>query len=248
MPSTPLGFVSEDGKRSELAAHEISALTPLKELHTFDEHYNRRKRFRAFALAPVLAKVFAGRDLSTLALLLRASDGYVVPLSAKALIDGGAHVAIDDLDVPGFEPIGAKRANPGPYYLVWPDAPDGSPRALSEFPRPYMLDAIAIATYESQFPKTVPKAPSPAAARGFATFKTLCVHCHAVNREGGRVGPELNVPKNVTEYWQPAQIKAYVKDPLSFRYGNMPANPQLSDADLDDVLAYLTLMKDQKQP
>jgi len=68
----------------------------------------------------------------------------------------------------------------------------------------------------------------------------------AVNGEGGRVGPELNVPQSIVEYRPEAQIRAFVRDPQRFRYTQMPANPHLSDADLDALLAYFHHMRAHK--
>ena len=60
------------------------------------------------------------------------------------------------------------------------------------------------------------------------------------------MGPDLNVPQNVTEYRPEDQIRAYIKNPLAFRYGSMPAHPNLSEADLDGLLAYFRAMKERK--
>jgi len=60
------------------------------------------------------------------------------------------------------------------------------------------------------------------------------------------VGPDLNVPRSIVEYRPVAQIKAYIRDPTSFRYGKMPAHPDLSAADLDALIAYFRAMSAQK--
>ncbi len=241
-----LAFIDSAGKSQRLTMAELLATSPAVEVSARDDEYGgRKKRYKAFALAAVLERVFKRKNFGDEDALLKARDGYVVSMRAEKLVQDKAYIAIDDLDVPGFEPVGPKKVNPGPFYLVW--ARDDQ-HDLTAFPRPYQLDSIELASFESRFPHTLPtgEADGSPARKGFATFKTLCVHCHAVNREGGRVGPELNVPKNVTEYWSEAQIKAYIKNPLSFRYGNMPPNPQLSDADLDNVLAYLRAMAKRK--
>ena len=42
------------------------------------------------------------------------------------------------------------------------------------------------------------------------------------------------------------QIKAYIHDPKTFRYGNMPAHPDLSPTDLDALIAYFRAMARRK--
>ncbi len=88
---------------------------------------------------------------------------------------------------------------------------------------------------------------SAQAQQGFALFKQHCLKCHSINLQGGALGPELNAPKNVTEYWQRHDLKAFIKNPESYRYqSKMPAFSFFSDAEIDAVLAYLQQMKQQK--
>lgn len=228
----------------KLSVAELSKLSPIVTVAARDDEYGgRTKKYKAFLLAPVLEKAFGKKDFGDDEALLTALDGYVVSLPMQKLVTERAYIAVDDVDVPGFEAVGPKKVNPGPYYLVW--AKDQQ-HDLTQFPRPYQLASIARASYESRFPHTLPPANDAAAQAGFRIFKSVCVHCHAVNREGGRVGPELNVPKNVLEYWSEAQVKAYVKNPSTFRYGNMPPQPQLNDVDLDHLIAYLRAMQKAK--
>jgi len=189
-----------------------------------------------------------GVDPSTLAsseLVLRARDGYTVPITGARLLEDGAYLALADVDAPGWEPIGPQHANPGPLYLVWRGA---SQQSLETHPRPWQLAEIAIARFEAVFPHTVPAGEPEGgpAMRGFSIFRGECIRCHAINREGGRTGPELNVPQSIVEYRPAAQIRAYVQNPLAFRYGNMPPHPGLGDAELDALIAYFTAMKTRK--
>ena len=80
---------------------------------------------------------------------------------------------------------------------------------------------------------------SPTASRSWPTSAPASWPSHVR-------GPELNVPQSIVEYRPEPQIRAYIRDPRTFRYGNMPPHPHLSDADLDALLAYFRAMKDRK--
>ena len=108
---------------------------------------------------------------------------------------------------------------------------------------PSALASIAAEKFEKVFPKLVPPAGDAQVQHGFQLFKEHCVKCHALNQQGGRVGPELNVPMNVTEYRDEPFLRAWIRNPGQFRISVMPPSPELSDDDLTAVLAYLRAMK-----
>ncbi len=75
--------------------------------------------------------------------------------------------------------------------------------------------------------------------RGFILFKNECIRCHSVNLVGGDIGPELNTPKNVLEYWDEKTLRQFVKDASSFRAkSKMPPFPNLTDSNISDVFSY----------
>ena len=229
-----------------LSLQELRARIPPVEFTQHDPYYHQTKTYLALPLAPVLQAGFEGRDIVLEAqhFVLRARDGYTVPLEGKRLVEDGGHIAIDDLDVAdGWQPIGKQEADPGPFYLVW----SGDDQLdLTVHPRPWQLAEIEVSRFESSFPKVVPEGAGEAAQRGFAIFREQCIRCHAINQQGGKVGPELNVPQSIVEYRDPALLKRYIKNPSSFRYGNMPDNPPLPAGNLDDLIAYFTAMSERK--
>lgn len=228
----------------DVALRDLVAKVPSEDVRGWDPYYARDKAFRAVPLAKVLALGFPGdADLRGHDYVLRARDGYAVPMTGAKVLEEGAYVAYADLDVPGWEPIGPQRANPAPLYLVW-SKPEQ--RSLETHPRPWQLASIEIAPFEATYPHVAPRGAGEDALRGFAIFRSQCFACHAVNREGGRVGPELNVPQSIVEYRPEAQIRAYIRNPRTFRYGNMPAHPHLTEADLDGLVAYFRAMRERK--
>jgi cytochrome c1 len=65
------------------------------------------------------------------------------------------------------------------------------------------------------------------------------------------MGPDLNVPMNPVEYFQPSALRRYLRDPASVRTWPEQKMPgfgpeRLSDADLDAVIAYLVHMAERR--
>jgi mono/diheme cytochrome c family protein len=241
-----LSFVRDGRPVRTLSRADLETAIPIEEWSAYDPYYAKPKTFRTLALAAVLEKGFGepAAALSRYDYVLRARDGYTVPIAGGKVFEKGGYLAVADVEVPGWEPIGEGRANPAPFYVVWREP---AQRSLDTHPRPWQLAAVEIAPFEATFPHTVPAVAVDAPAmRGFRIFRESCIACHAVNREGGRVGPDLNVPKSIVEYRPEPQIRAYILDPRTFRYSNMPAHPGFGQAELDALLAYFRAMKDRK--
>jgi mono/diheme cytochrome c family protein len=250
--SAPLTFRAPGAPDVVLTKADLRARCGTQTVTIADPYYGSTRRYTACPLEKVFElgfgaapAAFAQEDVLFVAL-----DGYARTAPASQLAEGGAFLALEDADrvargEVGFDPIDRRQIDAGPYYLVWNGEGRGD---AHRYPWPYQLARIERTRFEDRFPHTAPRGvpEADAAWRGYAIWKRECVSCHAINGEGGSVGPELNVPRSIVEYRDAATIKAYVKDPASFRYTTMPSHLHLSDADLDGLVAYFTAMSRRK--
>lgn len=244
-----LRFVRDGKPVKTLSSDALAAACGAETVTVEDPYYGRTKRYRACPLVRVL-ELGLGQPPSALAgetVFFRARDGYVRPAQGEILLEPGGWLAFADADLPPgrWQPIDRGKKDPAPFYVVWTGAAQRDPE---RHPWPYALAEIAVAPFEETYPHTVPAGvpEDDPAWQGYALFQRACFACHAVNGEGGTVGPELNVPRSIVEYRPEEQIKAYVRNPQSFRYTSMPAHRDLTDAQLEALVAYFRAMSQRK--
>jgi len=188
----------------------------------------------------------SGLDRGAYKLRFICSDGYQTTFTFGSA-EGARGVLSDGLVEGGdFEEFpekgrGKGTQSAGPYYLVWEGEKYDAKR-----PWPYQLVRIEVVSVAGYARGVTP--PSDAGVEeGYEHFRRHCLPCHSVNLNGGRMGPELNVPQNILEYRGAHQLKAFILDPSSFRSGSpMPATG-LSPDEVDKVLDYLRVMKGHKE-
>ena len=227
----------------------LGEFSETREIAFHDPIYGKEKRFSGFSLRALLHEILAKNDADTtgLQIFFQCVDGYSpsMPLSKALAADGW--IATQDLssDSPGaWEPIphGKEFISPAPFYLVWPEIE----QADRGYPRPYQLTTLRMTASMSIYDGASP-GDDVRAMRGFETFKKECVSCHSINLVGGSVGPELNAPKNITEYWKIDDIRRFIRNPASYRARNkMSAFPHLTEPEMDDLLYYIEAMKYRK--
>ena len=220
----------------------VVAETPHDALH------GAPSRYEGYELATILRLIpaYATLEWSTSSVRFHQADGDSTTVNHDQLTDGHGVLAVRDIDAPRGERWRTYRRGqfdmtPGPFYLVW----DGEPAKEG---RPWVAQIERI-TIEELRPTDSPAFPrhAPEARPGFRLFRDLCFSCHGVNLAGGRVGPELNVPRNVTEYFAMADLRTYVRSPRSIRAtATMPDFAQLTPPELDAIIAYLVAMRGAK--
>jgi len=249
--SAGLSFL-RDAKARSIDRTELARLCGVRRVSIEDPYYDGSKNYLACPLANVLRQGFelADTELAKLDVIFRASDGYAKPSAGALLTEDGGWLAFTDadrgsLEKPAWDPIDRRQVDPGPFYVVWARE---AQRDTHRYPWPYQLVQIELTSLATTYPLAVPagaKSGSPELA-GYDIFKSECIACHAVNGQGGKVGPDLNVPRSIVEYRPEDQIKQYIRDPASFRYTSMPAHKHLVDAQLDALVAYFRVMSRNK--
>jgi mono/diheme cytochrome c family protein len=244
---------------TEAQAKHVLTENDFRQLHldsvvVQDPVYNRPKHYEGYWLSDILALEGIHPDPQTI-WTFKALDGYKVSIAVADVLQYGvkAFVAVADLDKEeGWEKFkqGKEWITPAPYYLVW-QTPlrDVAPRI--KLPWPYQMVEISVDPTDAGQQKLFPdsKDKSESVTRGYKVFKQNCSACHSINLEGGVLGPELNVPKNILEYEDRKFLKEFIGDPSSFRArSKMPGfSSTLSDQGLDDVLDYLAWIGQHKE-
>jgi mono/diheme cytochrome c family protein len=255
-PEPRLQFVDPSGETHTLTLSALRAVCDEEDVEVVDPYHQRAMRYVAMALRCVLDIGFersgGAEGLRKQGLLLRALDGYTRPVRGEDLLEPGAFLAFGEAGLirgkdalPRFAKIDRRGIDPGPFYLVWIGATQNDPHT---HPWPYQLATIQVAPFAEAFPRTVPSGLDPADRgwAGYGLFQRSCASCHAINGEGGKIGPDLNVPQSIVEYRPIDQIRGYIRNPEATRYTSMPAHPNLSEADLDALIAYFTAMSERK--
>ena len=220
-----------------------------------DVAYRRDMRYRAVPLAALLEPFHPEPDG---VIQFIATDGFAAELPVAPLLnrDPGqavAYLAVEPSDKPwpALEP--GRQLSAGPFYLVWinPARAHIGPEQW-----PYQVARIEVRrSVRQRWPALAPGSEIPrdsAIDRGFAAYQKHCFACHRLNRSGDATkGPDLNVPMNPTEYFQPQALRQLIRNPRSVRSWSgqsMPAFDEktLPDRDLDDLLAYLKYMAGHK--
>jgi cytochrome c2 len=249
---TALTLQTPSGKQV-FTLKKLKTKLPIQTITVNDPVYKTSKTYDAFALSDVfkLGKFGQGDEV-----VFEAADGYAPSFPISAVSEKSdpnspkGYVAFQEHGTKGhwqtFEQ-GKTVMTPAPYYVVWTNLSES--KALEEHPWPYQLVRIELVNFKETYKKIYPAsvAKDSPQMKGFLIFKNECIRCHSVNLVGGDIGPELNTPKNVIEYWNEKTLRQFIKNPGDFRAKDkMPAFPQLKDEDLDNILAYFKYLKENR--
>ena len=211
---------------------------------SFDPVFKKVKKYEAIPLKPYLEKLITTSNLDTAntEIIFLCKDGYNPSMALSKVMQNEPYLAIRDLDAQeGKNWMDTLQGKWHPFYLVWTNHSEGAKGYTWPYGLKYLQFKTSDAAYKAAFPLDEEQ------IAGFELYKEKCMKCHSMNMVGGVMGPEMNVPKNMTEYWKIEDIKAFVKNPYGYRYNSkMPPVADLKEADLDKIIAYIVYMKGQK--
>jgi cytochrome c2 len=216
-----------------------------------DPVYKSTKQYQAYPLSEIINKLTlpTGQQSDDWMVVFTAADGYNVAMSYPDAIKEQGYIAFKD-NAAGTDnwqsfKFGKKTMTPDPYYLVWPKSDLDEWR----YPWPFQLVAVSLQPTKVYYGAAAPTNSSESQVnKGFKLFSRYCIRCHSVNLAGGNVGPELNIPKNISEYFKENELPGFIRNAPTYRAGTkMPSFESLiNDDDAMAIVHYLKQKKSEK--
>jgi cytochrome c2 len=212
-----------------------------------DPVYHKTKKFNALPLKELMEKYSSMEKLtpSDIKVVFECEDGYKPEMPLEKLLSAKAFLAISDVDAPKgreWEQIfkDGHEMKAEPFYVIYEDVSpeDGS------YKWPYNLVKIHFAPLHENDAALIPK--DKTAMAGYELFKNRCQTCHAINKIGGKMGPELNYPKSVTEYWKTDDLKAFIQNPANYRNDVKMPSLGIKPDEAIEIVKYLAYMSEHK--
>lgn len=213
-----------------------------------DPVYHKTKKYQAVnALLLLKNEIDLSKvDIKNTLIVFECIDGYKPEMPLELFLKSNVFLAFKDVDAPkgsNWEKIVKNRneMNADPFYLVYTSVSADN----EEYKWPYNVIKFRLESKNKNIEALQPK-DDETLMKGFALFQKHCITCHAINGIGGEMGPELNYPKSVTEYWKENELVDYIVDPASFRNKvKMPA-PGITKQESQEIVDYLKYMSKKK--
>lgn len=214
-----------------------------------DPVYHKTKKYQAVNAVNIvknevdLSKI----DIKNTITVFECIDGYKPEMPLELFLKAKPYLAFKDVDAPNgsnWERIikDGNEMNADPFYLVYTSA---EAVKNQEYKWPYNVIKFQLV------PKNINNALEPEnderASKGFVLFQKYCTTCHAINGIGGEMGPELNYPKNVTEYWKETELVDYIINPASFRHKVKMPTLGITKQQSEEIVDYLKYMSERKK-
>lgn len=245
-----LNIISEAEKKT-IFLRDLKNKLKTIDIKIDDYYFKKKMRYEGFNLYEFLQHIKPANETWD-EIVFRCADGYS-PSVSRAFLDSGKaadfYLVFREMGRPGFTSIienGKAKVSPAPFYITGKTL-----ETHNVLPWPFQLVTIEFVKFEKKFPAVFPKnlaqnANQSAIKEGFMFFRKNCFTCHSMNLQGGDLGPELNIPRNITEYRNLNDLRAFIRKPESFRARSKMPGFDLSNKQMAALVAYFRAMREHK--
>jgi cytochrome c2 len=213
-----------------------------------DPVYHKTKKYHAVNALELLKNEIdlSKVDIKNTLIFFECIDGYKPEMSLELFLKTNPFLAFKDVDAPkgsNWEKIvkNGNEMNAEPFYLVYTSVSADDP----EYKWPYNVIKFHLESKNKNIEALQPEGDEKA-MKGFILFQKQCITCHAINGIGGEMGPELNYPKSVTEYWKENELVDYIVNPASFRHKVKMPTLGITKQQSQEIVDYLKYMSKKK--
>jgi cytochrome c2 len=214
-----------------------------------DPVYHKTKKYQAVNASLLLKKEIdlSKVDIKNTLIIFECIDGYKPEMPLELFLKTKSFLAFKDVDAPkgsNWEKIvkDGNEMNADPFYLVYTSVPTDD----QEYKWPYNVIKFRLESKNKNIQVLQPK-DNDEVMKGFALYEKQCITCHAINGIGGEMGPELNYPKSVTEYWKESELVDYIVNPASFRHKVKMPTLGITKQESQEIVDYLKYMSEHKK-
>ncbi|MCI4442281.1 MAG: c-type cytochrome [Lentimicrobium sp.] len=214
-----------------------------------DPVYHKEKKYKAVNASLLIQNEIdlTKMDPKNTKIVFECKDGYKPEMPLELFLNANPYLAFQDVEAPkgaNWEAIikNGNEMNAEPFYIVYTSVSEKDTR----YKWPYNLVKIYLEPLNKSTLELYPL-KNRKLETGYTLFKNQCLTCHSINGIGGTMGPELNYPKSVTEYWKENELVNYIVNPASFRSKVKMPTLGISKQQSQEIVDYLKYMSENKK-
>ena len=214
-----------------------------------DPVYHKEKKYKAVNAVILIKNEIDLKKIDTknTKIVFECSDGYKPEMPLELFLKANPYLAFEDIDATKgakWEPIikDGNEMNAEPFYIVYTSVSEKD----SRYKWPYNLIKIYLEPLNKSTLELYPL-KNRKLEKGYTLFKNQCLTCHSINGIGGTMGPELNYPRSVTEYWKENELVNYIVNPASFRNKVKMPTLGITKQQSQEIVDYLKYMSENKK-
>ena len=214
-----------------------------------DPVYHKAKKYKAVSASLLIQNEIdlTKIDPKNTKIVFECKDGYKPEMPLELFLKVNSYLAFEDINAPKgakWEPIlkDGNERSAEPFYIIYTSVSEKD----SRYKWPYNLVKMYLEPLNKSTLELFPL-KNRKLETGYTLFKNQCLTCHSINGIGGTMGPELNFPKSVTEYWKENELVDYIVNPASFRNKAKMPTLGITKQQSQEIVDYLKYMSENKK-